>query len=385
MPRGSVPSGFVGRLPMSPNDGARALHAWGLDRIWRCGVPMTEKTLRWLAILDLLERKGAPLTADQLMQSLASEWTDLQCDLRTVQRDLKAMHALDSLGVEVVDEGAKPLQWQLRSGSAAPSLMGVDAAAALKLILRHVEGLLPDDLLHPMRKQVERADAVLAREARNNPSGISLERRIRMVPLGYALLPPTIEAGLLQRMFEAMRKGCKVQAGYRNQQAVEPRQRTFSVLGMVLRPPKYQIVAYNGERIYTMVLHRMSGATLLEEAALWPQGFDLDAWLRQGESDVGLQQPTQVVLEVNESLAKVWTETPLGPELTVQSLADPPRARLSVRLPITEAFRAYLLSFGAQVRIVEPSWLREWALEHARGILDDSLVDSSGKPSLPQS
>jgi len=346
---------------------------------------MTEKTLRWLAILDLLERKGAPLTADQLMQSLASEWADLQCDLRTVQRDLKAMHALDSLGVEVVDERAKPLQWQLRSGSAAPSLMGVDAAAALKLILRHVEGLLPDDLLHPMRKQVERADAVLAREARNNPSGISLERRIRMVPLGYALLPPTIEAGLLQRMFEAMRKGCKVQAGYRNQQAVEPKQRTFSVLGMVLRPPKYQIVAYNGERIYTMVLHRMSGATLLDEAALWPQGFDLDAWLRQGESDVGLQQPTQVVLEVNESLAKVWTETPLGPELTVQSLADPPRARLSVRLPITEAFRAYLLSFGAQVRIVEPSWLREWALEHARGILADSLVDSSGKPSLPQS
>lgn len=369
---------------LATSEGACGLHAEILGLVSKSGVPMSEKTLRWLVILDALERKGMPLTSEQIKDAIDLEWGDLQCDIRTIQRDLQGMRAVDSLGVDVVDADANPLQWQVRNDSTSPRLMGVDSAAALKLILRHVEGLLPDELLHPMRKQLERADAVLAREARNNPAARSLDRRIRMVPLGYSLLPPAMEPGLLQRVFEAMRKGCKITAGYRNQTASEPKRRTFSVLGLVLRPPKYQVVAYDGkERVYTMLLHRMSGAILEDAQAEWPQGFDLDQWLQEGESDVALQGTTEVVLEVNDGLARAWSESPLGPELTVRSLDEGEGSRLTVRLPITEAFRAYLLSFGAQVRIIEPQWLRDWQRDQARAILDGKVVESSGKPEIP--
>ncbi len=333
---------------------------------------MSEQALRWLLILETLEFRGAPMTSSELHGWLLSEHSHYMSDktqLRTVQRDLESIADTGLFGLKVLDPDTKPLQWYVDPKEKRLAGMGLETAAALKLILAHVDKLLPDDLLGSLRKQEQQADAVLARARINMPHSRPLNERIRMLPIGHLLQSPPLQPGLLDCIFTAMRTDAKVHAAYLKQNATEPAERSFSVLGLVLRPPKYEVVACNRDRIYTMLLHRMSNARLLDEQAEWPQDFSLDNWLAQGRSDVLVQESRPVVLEAHPGLARAWSETPLAPEQTIESSECGNLCRITVHLPITEAFRGYLLSFGWQVRIVEPQWLCDWARDQALAIV----------------
>lgn len=346
-------------------------------RLLKDGLLMSDQALRWLLILDMLESKREPMTADSLLSRLLSQYGGSiaqETQLRTIQRDLQRMKDTALFGLKVKDESVKPLQWYVDPQLSTFSRMGVEAAAALKLILRHVETLLPADLLGSLNLQVERADAVLARARINMPHVRPLNERIRMVPLGHVLQPPKLEPGTLECIFKALRSGAKVRAAYMRQAADQATERDFSVLGLVLRPPKYEVVALTGDRIYTMLLHRMSGATLLDEEAEWPSGFSLDKWLADGSSDVLLEGPRQVVLEADAGLARSWSQTPLAATQTVEPSACGTYCRITLHLPITQAFRGYLLQFGGKVRVIEPQSLRDWIQAQARALLAGEIV-----------
>lgn len=361
-----------------------AVHTRGGRRLLKDGLLMSEQALRWLLILETLELRGAPMTSTELHGWLLrehSQYMSEKTQLRTVQRDLESIEGTGLFGLKVLDPDTKPLQWYVDPKEKQLAGMRVETAAALKLILAHVNKLLPDDLLGSLRKQEQRADAVLARARINMPHSRPLNERIRTAPIGHVLQPPTLQPGLLDCIFTAMRTDAKVHAAYLKQNAEAPTERSFSVLGLVLRPPKYEVVACNGDRIYTMLLHRMSNARLLDEQAEWPRDFSLDDWLAQGRSDVLVQENRPVVIEVNPGLARAWSETPLAPEQTIESSECGSFCRITVHLPITEAFRGYLLSFGWQVRIIEPEWLRDWARDQAQGIVEGRVERPAPWPS----
>jgi len=335
---------------------------------------MTEKTLRWLTILDILEHARAPLSTPQVFEALQRETFAGQCDVRTVQRDLFEMAQMPQLGVESPDPEARPRYWELGRRGQSRRVMGATAAAALKLTLEHMDRLLPPEARGALQREADRANAVLERERHNNPAARSWDQRIRLLPIGHPLRPPTLADGMLDAVFAALTRNLTLRAHYRKQGASTPAVREFSVLGLVLRPPKYQVVAYGGHKPYLLNLHRMSNPQVLDVPAQWPEGFELDDFIHSCGLDVPIAPPQRLVLTTHAALADAWRDCALG---ECQEISEPDsngEVELRCEVSDTQALRAYLLSFGAQLRVHEPLDLADWLRRQSSAMAEGRLL-----------
>jgi predicted DNA-binding transcriptional regulator YafY len=325
-----------------------------------------EKTLRWLHLIDLMQGHPAGLTVAQLHSRLKRDGTVRACTRRTVERDLDEMGRSGVIGLHNPGPADEPTRWALRGAGLGAGALSPQGASTLKMALRHLAQLLPPSAVASLRQQEQQADKVLRLQELANPGVRPWTDKARLVPSGHPLLPPRIADGVLESAYEALASERRIRATYRKPGAARPSTRVYSVLGLVVRPPKIQLVVRTSRDPFILNLHRIGEIEVLDERADWPPGFDLDAWLASGEVDTLVGDAAEIVLETGIAMADHWRETPLGPGQRIAIDGD--RAVVSVRLRLTGALRGYLLGLGRQVRVLAPEGLRDWIRAEAEAV-----------------
>lgn len=317
-----------------------------------------EKTIRWLHILDLLTANSQGLSTSELHQRLNDSGDYVQpVDLRTVQRDIKEMDGSGTVRFTNPSTDGPATRWALQSGMWGRSLSPM-GASTLKLILRYMKGLLPPSALASLKAQEEQADRLLALRSATEHHTRPWDQKLRVIPGGHTLLAPSLPDEVLQVVYEALASERKIRAIYRRPGIDESSTREYSVLALIVRPPKYQLLVCTGRDPYVLNIHRISHAELLAADTDWPEHFNLDTWLQSGAANIRVAGEERVVIRTTAAMADHWRETPLGEgQQIVEAGQD---VEVSVPLVQTDALRRYLLGLGDQVTVLEPESLRDW-------------------------
>ena len=304
--------------------------------------------LRQWHMLRLVPRYPSNIDTTCLREKLGANGYDVS--LRTIQRDLNQL----SMHFPLESDASKPQHWWWKEGAPVLNIPGLDpqAALAFRMVEEQLQALLPATTLGILQPWFQSARDVLAKT--NQRLG-QWPDKVRVLPKGMPLLPPSIDPLIQSRVYDALLEECWLRIGYRARGEKSARVHEVNPLAVVQRDALIYLVGTVGRHTnpVLMLLHRMTSAELLDRAAVHIEGFDLDQFIAQGELNYRLGLPIQLVVEFSPDAAIVLLETPLSQDQTVEVLGDQ-WVRIRASIPDTRELKAWLLGFGADVRVVHP-------------------------------
>lgn len=316
-----------------------------------------ETVIRHLCILKLIPSRGR-IDAATIKNKLERELPGFQTTLRTIQRDLVDLR--DAL-FPIEGDGCKPQGWKWRDGESIIQIPAMDLTAALtfRMAEDHLARLLPKTCLNSLAPHFKHARKLLQKYEIDALT--DWPRKVGVVSRNQPLLPPVIDAQVVDVVYQALFENRRFQVQYRRP-GKEAEQRELNPLGIVFNDPAVYLVAtcwdYTDPLLYA--LHRMSEAQLLETSCTRPEGFDLPTYLAEGALGFATQTGKTLRLKVLFEPDAAWhlQETPLAKDQTITQRRD---GRLLVEAQVmdTPQLRWWLLGFGPQVEVVGPKKLRE--------------------------
>ncbi len=193
--------------------------------------------------------------------------------------------------------------------------------------------------------------------------------KIRIIQNAIQLQHPDIEAAILDAAYDALFHDRKMRATYRMRNG-EVNHYTLSLLGLVFRDGViYAVSQIDGkDNVRQLPLHRMLEATLSDEAAGRPPGFDLDRYvttyfdypLRELKANEArrdeIPDRITVTLAMDPVSAVHLQESPLSANQTTHTLPDG-RMAFTATVNNTERLRWWILSYGPYMEVLAPSQL----------------------------
>lgn len=313
---------------------------------------------RLISILLLLQA-NEQMTARDLA-------TRLEVSERTIQRD---MEALSIAGIPVTSERGSSGGWRLLDQYRA-DLTGLTQAEIQSLFLTKPTRLLAD---LGLRQAAEGALIKLfaALPALYHRDAEFFRQRIHIDGLGWERTSkenmtflPTLQEGLWQDR--------QLLLTYRRNDEVLV-ERTVSPLGLVAKNNTWYLVAAVETELRTYRVSRLQNVVILDQTAVRPEGFNLAAYWDQSTSEFRANLPRYpVTVRVSPEIAG---RMPISGRYARVEKAeiDAPDAEGWVRMKLLcetdwEACE-YLLSFGANVEVLEPVELRALIVQAARDVL----------------
>jgi predicted DNA-binding transcriptional regulator YafY len=310
---------------------------------------------QWL-MLQWIPRHPRKITARDLVERLHAEGHEVT--KRTVERDLAALSEAFPL---TSDERAKPFGWSWQKDAPQFSLpvMSPLQAMVLKLARTHVQPLLPAHLLESLHPYFAQSDAAL-RQTWGKRGMAEWSRRVAVVQPTQPLLPPKVDEAALAVVHQALAQQHQVELRYQSRGMEKPARYRAHPLGLVYRGVVGYLVGtigdYDDPRQFA--LHRIRQAHLLDEQAMQPQGFDLQAYARSGAFGFMDNGPIKLVLRMEAPAAEHLHETPLSEDQVITNDAHEGWVCISATVRDTSQLQWWLLGFGEQVEMVEPLHLR---------------------------
>lgn len=326
---------------------------------------MSDTLLRQWAMLRLIPRYPRKVDSVKLQNDLARAGHDI--NLRTIQRDLNKLSAV----LPLLADDAKPQGWSWRADAQALDLPALDPQAALtfKLVESYMRNLLPASTLDYLQPWFRTASGVL----KQHSNGLAhWPDKIRVLPRGLPQKAPDIAPEVAQAVYEAVLQERQLQIAYpdKSEQA-EPRSHTIHPLALVVRDRVvYLICVFEGYADPRQLgLHRILSATVLDETAQRPKGFSIDVYIAEGEFGIVLN-PRPIVLEAEflRHVAIHLHESPIADDQVIEDV-DEDNVLLRATVPDTLELRLWLKSFGDEVAILSPFFLRNEFLEMSENLI----------------
>jgi predicted DNA-binding transcriptional regulator YafY len=326
---------------------------------------MQANLARLIIMLTALPTFPRKLDTGKLRQQLLAAGHDV--DLRTVQRDLNNL----SNTYAISNDGAKPAGWYWHKDAKPISLPALDphAALVLQLARTHLERLLPAATLDHLTPQFRQARETL------DQYGNGLRKwpdKIRVLPRGPEQATPTIRPDVQSVIYDALLREKRARVSYRKNLAQTAKEYEINPLGLIVRDRVSYLICTIGDfsDLRQLALHRMQSAELLDAPATCPQGFDLDAYIRQGE--MGFPSGDTLALQVafTPAAAVQVRECPLSADQTVtEGETEEDDILITATVPDSMELRWWLLSFGDDAEVLEPPELRAWFREVAGNLV----------------
>ena len=277
---------------------------------------------------------------------------------RTVQRDLEAL--ANTYGLER-DDRSKPYGWRWPDNIRRFSVpeMGWPEALSLYLVREHVQGLMPASVREHLAPYFNAADRKLQQHFSSTPIKRWPEK-IRVTSPGQPLASPKVARAVRDTVTEALLNERQLDVHYRKAGAAELQRWQIHPLGLVQRGPIFYLAArlFDKPDAWTLALHRIEKARVLDEAALAPEGFTLDGWL-QDAMGFGGDRTIRLVADFYDGAGKHLLESALAADQKVVALDDgDDTLRVTATVKDTEQLHWWLLAFGDRVEIKAPKSLR---------------------------
>ena len=325
---------------------------------------MTDTLLRQWAMLRHIPRHPRKVDTVSLQNILAKQGHDIT--LRTIQRDLIKL----SVVLPLLADNAKPQGWSWRADAQTLDLPALDPQAALtfKLVESYMGQLLPASTLDYLQPWFRTASGVLDQHG----NGLAhWPDKIRVLPRGMMRKVPDIKPEVAEALYQAVLQERQLQITYPSKsEDVEAPSHTIHPLAIVVRDRVvYLICIFDG---FTdprqLAMHRILSAKVLEESALRPQGFSVDAYIADGEFGIPLN-PHPIVLEAEflRHVAIHLRESPIADNQVIEDM-DEDNVLLRATVPDTLELRLWLKSFGDEVAVVKPDDLRQEFREMSKNL-----------------
>jgi hypothetical protein len=307
---------------------------------------------QWL-LLNRVPRKGKWATRD-FLEALQAAGFDVS--LRTVQRDLKELSRYFPLQCD--DERVSSWKWAEDAAAFEVPRMDPHVALTFQMVKLHMEKLLPDSCLDYLRPYLKRAEEIL--DEHGDGGLAKWSNKIARISRHMSLEAPTINPLVHCEIYDGILLEKKVGISYRNRGTETAQEAQIHPLGLVFVDNVEYLVCtfWNYEDLRQIALHRIESATLLDEPMKRPEGFDLNEYIELGSFGIPQGEGTiRLRCLVVRSVAKHLEESPLNATQKL-ILQDDARFVLEADVLDTAQLQWWILGFGSQVEVVEPSSLR---------------------------
>jgi predicted DNA-binding transcriptional regulator YafY len=305
-------------------------------------------------MLKLLPAKPPGMTSRDLQEQLHNLGYNVV--KRTVERDL--LDLSKPFPILCNDKG-KPYGWYWDPGASA-NLPAITLAEALSLRLVEdlLKPLLPQAILTSLQARFNQAQAKLKTLQQDNAVA-HWQDKVRHVPPALPLLPPSIDAEVLDRVQQALLYDQQVEVDYETAHAGKNSRQTLHPLALVQRGPITYLVAtaFNYQDIRLYALHRMYNATSSDQPVKRPAGFDLDAYIAGGALQFGGGDNICLKAKIWDGIAHILQETPLSVDQQIQEIDS--SYILTATVADSWQLRWWILSQGEGIEVIEPALLRQ--------------------------
>jgi proteasome accessory factor B len=168
------------------------------------------------------------------------------------------------------------------------------------------------------------------------------------------------QVDVLEALAEGWATGHKVRLGYRSPRSGKLRQRTFAPYALEPTPSGIYAIGHDdwADDMRTFKLDRLESAAVLPETFAVPDSFDLEAHLASGWRIMAGDQIQEVVLRFTPEVTPHVFERQWHPTQKLEKLDDG-RSLLRVFVAQPEEMQPFIRSWGAQVEVLAPEWLRD--------------------------
>jgi predicted DNA-binding transcriptional regulator YafY len=300
---------------------------------------LANRTARLRQLEELLLLSPHGLSAAELA-------AQLRVDRRTVYRDIDFLSA----------QGVPLWQQDGRFGLNRTRYLATVRLSYQEAIALVVAGLLLARTLDERNPHVIAALRRLATTLPELPSA-HLKRAAERVET-YPANPAHV--AVLETIAEGWGSGRKVQVAYRSPRSGELRQRIIAPYALEPTASAIYVICHDewaGE-IRTFKLARLESALLLDETYTIPPDFDPEAHLAGSWGIMSGEQVSEVILRFSAAARPFVVERRWHPSQHVQETPDG-GCLLQVQVSEPLEMQPWIRSWGAQVEVIAPDWLRE--------------------------
>ena len=364
--------------------------------------------LRRLEILNFLtQRKSSRLNAvgtDIIVQHLRdagyleNSSDKARSQFRLVQRDLKFLlgELIDDeyendFGLSMARGEGKSLLWALEPYQQLSydfERMPAYMALAMQVSQKHLSQVLPSSTKEELAKFFDGAEYKLQKAERklSQQHYRRLTRAVEFYQRGQSLQAPEFDTAVLDRIYEAILRGRKIIISYRS--GAHLKNYTLHPYGVAIMMPKLYLIAQKEQEgsnesaidgsvaeansgFRSFLLHKIERVELSPFANKVPEDFELKMYLESGNMDVLIDtrdtEQYDLVMDLySDAGQKLLADLNDSPLNSTQTLSEITQGvwRLNAQVRRTIQLRNWLLTLGAQAKVLSPGIIREDLLKH---------------------
>ena len=167
------------------------------------------------------------------------------------------------------------------------------------------------------------------------------------------------QVAVLEALAEGWGLGRKVRIGYRSPRSGVLRERILAPYALEPTPSGIYVIGHDdwSNEMRTFKLDRLETAVVLEKSFTIPDAFDLEAHLASGWRIMAGDEISEVILRFTPEVMSHIYERHWHPTQTLQKLEDG-GCLFKVRVAQPQEMQPFIRSWGAQVEVLAPDWLR---------------------------
>lgn len=308
---------------------------------------------QWELLRNHLPSRPPGRTSRELRDRLESAGHNVT--KRTIERDMEELSRIFPIGR---NEVSIPYGWHWKENARFDTLgMDLSEAVSLGLMEDVLRQLMPPAFLCALEGKFS-----LAREKLAALPKIPHARwadLVRYVPPGLPFIPPALAPGVLPAIQEALLRQRQLQAVYLSAGSESAKERILHPLSLIQQGARSYLVAtdshFEDPRLYA--IHRIASATVLDEAALRPKGFSLDAFLASGAAQFGGGSAIVLKARVSDDLARLLDETPISKDQKITTRSGV--QTLTATVMESWQLHFWIQSQGPAITVLKPVALRK--------------------------
>jgi predicted DNA-binding transcriptional regulator YafY len=182
---------------------------------------------------------------------------------------------------------------------------------------------------------------------------------VRYVPPGLPFIPPAVAPGVLPTIQEALLQQRQLQVVYLSAGSDAAKEQILHPLSLIQQGARSYLVAtaFDYEQPLLYAIHRIASVTVLDEPALRPKGFSLDAFLASGAAQFGSGGAIVLKARVSDDLARLLDETPISKDQKITTRSGV--QTLTATVMESWQLHFWILSQGPAITIQKPVALRK--------------------------
>jgi proteasome accessory factor B len=167
------------------------------------------------------------------------------------------------------------------------------------------------------------------------------------------------QVAILEALAEGWGTGRKVRIGYRSPRSGQLRERVIAPYALEPTPSGIYVIGHDdwAKDIRTFKLDRLESAILLKRTFTVPEAFDLESHLASGWRIMAGSEITDVVLRFTPEVTPHIYERQWHPTQKLEKTEDG-GCELRVQVAQPQEMQPFIRSWGAQVEVLAPVWLR---------------------------